>query len=54
MVLKRAWNSADLNDDVNNKMIEFANRGFRSLGIAYADGDGRDGQVRHLVPTLAR
>jgi len=46
VVLKRAWNSAELNDAVNNKMIEFANRGFRSLGIALAEGDGKDGETK--------
>jgi H+-transporting ATPase len=46
VVLKRAWNSAELNDAVNNKMIEFANRGYRSLGIALAEGDGKDGETK--------
>lgn len=37
VVLNRAWNKAELNDVVNNKMIEFAQRGFRSLGLAMAE-----------------
>jgi H+-transporting ATPase len=45
VVLKRAFNCAEIGDAVNNKMIEFANRGFRSLGIAMADGDGKDKSV---------
>ncbi|KAJ9508211.1 hypothetical protein QJQ45_021608 [Haematococcus lacustris] len=40
VVLRKAYNKDQLNDPVNNKMIEFANRGFRSLGLAMADGDG--------------
>ena len=49
VVLKRAHNFAELNDEVNNKMIEFANRGFRSLGIGYADGDGKDGETKWVM-----
>ena len=40
VVLGKAWNKAQIGDAVNNKMVEFANRGFRSLGVAYAEGDG--------------
>lgn len=39
-MLGKAWNKDQINDAVNNKMVEYANRGFRSLGVAYADGDG--------------
>ena len=49
MVLKKAHNSADIADDVNNKMIEFANRGFRSLGVAMAEGDGKDGETKWVM-----
>lgn len=45
VVLKRDYNMAEIADGVNNKMVEFANRGFRSLGVAYAEGDGRDGNT---------
>lgn len=30
---------------MHDKMVEFANRGFRSLGLAKADGDGLDKSV---------
>ena len=49
VVLKKAHNCAELSDDVNNKMIEFANRGFRSLGIAMAEGDGKDGATKWVM-----
>ena len=49
VVLKKAHNSADIADDVNNKMIEFANRGFRSLGIAMCEGDGKDGETKWVM-----
>ena len=52
MVLKRAHNFESLKDDVNNKMIEFANRGFRSLGIAMAEGDGKDGETKWVMVGL--
>ncbi len=37
VVLAKAWNKDDIGDSVNAKMIEFANRGFRSLGLARAE-----------------
>lgn len=40
VVLAKAWNKDDIGKAVNDKMIEFANRGFRSLGLARANGDG--------------
>eukprot|EP00195_Chlamydomonas_chlamydogama_P015211 CAMPEP_0202890410 /NCGR_PEP_ID=MMETSP1392-20130828/817_1 /ASSEMBLY_ACC=CAM_ASM_000868 /TAXON_ID=225041 /ORGANISM="Chlamydomonas chlamydogama, Strain SAG 11-48b" /LENGTH=1114 /DNA_ID=CAMNT_0049573971 /DNA_START=250 /DNA_END=3594 /DNA_ORIENTATION=+ len=40
VVLGRAYNKDEIADAVNNKMIEFANRGFRSLGVARAEGEG--------------
>jgi H+-transporting ATPase len=49
VVLKRAYNCSEINDVVNNKMIEYANRGFRSLGIAMAEGDGKDGNTKWVM-----
>lgn len=46
VVLKNAYNSADISDLINGKIVEFANRGFRALGIAKAVGDGLDGQTK--------
>ena len=40
VVLGKAHNMEQIADAVNNKMVEFANRGFRSLGVAFAEGDG--------------
>ncbi len=37
VVLAKAWNKADIADAVNGKMIEYANRGFRSLGLARSE-----------------
>ena len=45
VVLKRDSKMDEIADAVNNKMVEFANRGFRSLGVAAAEGDGKDGQT---------
>ncbi len=34
-------------------MVEFANRGFRSLGVAMAEGDGADGKTEwHMLGLL--
>lgn len=39
-----------LAESVNGKMVEFANRGFRSLGLAMAEGDGSDGKTEfHML-----
>ncbi|PNH02174.1 Plasma membrane ATPase [Tetrabaena socialis] len=40
VVLGRAYNKEQLAESVNSKMVEFANRGFRSLGVAMTEGDG--------------
>lgn len=48
-MLKRAHNAAAIGDAVNNKIVEFANRGFRSLGVARADGDGSGETVWEMV-----
>lgn len=40
VVLSKAWNKDAIGDAVNQKMIDFANRGLRSLGLAMAKGDG--------------
>ena len=52
VVLKRAHNAAGLADEVNNMMIEFANRGFRSLGLAMAEGDGEIFGSEFEFPTV--
>ena len=52
VVLKRAWNADEIGDAVNNKMVEFANRGFRSLGVALAEGDGKDGVTKWTMVGL--
>mmetsp|Transcript_24189 Transcript_24189/g.43300 ORF Transcript_24189/g.43300 Transcript_24189/m.43300 type:complete len:1063 (-) Transcript_24189:267-3455(-) len=43
VILNKSVNKDKIADAVNNKMLEFANRGLRSLGISLAQGDGRDG-----------
>lgn len=40
MVLKRAHNFSEIHQEVENKIIEFANRGFRALGVGLAEGEG--------------
>lgn len=53
MVLGKAYNKDTLADNVNAKMVEFANRGFRSLGVAMAEGDGADGKHEwHMLALL--
>ncbi|GLI62247.1 hypothetical protein VaNZ11_004843 [Volvox africanus] len=53
VVLNRAYNKDKLADSVNAKMVEFANRGFRSLGVAMAEGDGADGKTEwHMLGLL--
>ncbi|KAG1652728.1 hypothetical protein FOA52_007442 [Chlamydomonas sp. UWO 241] len=46
VILKKAWNCDEIKEAVDAKMVEFAQRGFRSLGVAKADGDGRDGVTK--------
>ncbi|KAG2433300.1 hypothetical protein HXX76_008366 [Chlamydomonas incerta] len=53
VVLNKAYNKDTLADNVNSKMVEFANRGFRSLGVAMAEGDGADGKHEwHMLALL--
>jgi H+-transporting ATPase len=45
VVLAKAWNKAEIDTVVNDKITDFANRGFRALGLAIAQvrcvcGDG--------------
>ncbi|KAI8467454.1 MAG: putative plasma membrane-type proton ATPase [Monoraphidium minutum] len=40
VVLKRAHNVGDIKKPVEAKIVEYANRGFRALGIGYAEGEG--------------
>ncbi|KAG2497004.1 hypothetical protein HYH03_005008 [Edaphochlamys debaryana] len=53
VVLGKSYNKERLADSVNAKMVEFANRGFRSLGVAMAEGDGADGKTEwHMLALL--
>lgn len=38
--MRNAHNRADIEEDCTAKITEYANRGFRGLGIAKAPGDG--------------
>ncbi|PRW57643.1 plasma-membrane proton-efflux P-type ATPase isoform B [Chlorella sorokiniana] len=40
VVVRNAHNKAEIEDDCTHKITEYANRGFRGLGIAKAEGDG--------------
>lgn len=42
VVLKKAQNQAEIEQKVNDKITEFAQRGFRSLGVALAEGQTGD------------
>lgn len=46
IVRDKAWNKDQISDGINNKIVEFANRGFRALGVARAEGDGLDGNTK--------
>lgn len=46
VVLRNAHNSSEITEFINGKIVEFANRGFRALGIAKANGDGGDGVTK--------
>ncbi|GFR50748.1 hypothetical protein Agub_g13014 [Astrephomene gubernaculifera] len=53
VVLNKSYNKDKLAESVNGKMVEFANRGFRSLGVAMAEGDGSDGKNEwHMLGLL--
>ncbi len=49
VVLKKAYNYAEIGDAVHNKITEFAGRGFRALGVATAPDDGTDGKYAFLL-----
>ncbi len=38
--MRNAWNKAEIEEECTKKIVEYANRGFRALGIAKAQGDG--------------
>ena len=38
IVVGKAWNKSDIEADCTKKITEYANRGFRGLGVARADG----------------
>jgi H+-transporting ATPase len=40
VVVRNAHNRAEIEEDCTAKITEYANRGFRGLGIAKAQGDG--------------
>jgi hypothetical protein len=40
VVVRNAHNAAEITDVCNEKITEYANRGFRALGISKAPGDG--------------
>lgn len=46
VVVSKAHNKDEIKKAMDDKMIEFANRGFRSLGLARAEGDGVDGNTK--------
>nr|P54210.1 RecName: Full=Plasma membrane ATPase; AltName: Full=Proton pump [Dunaliella acidophila]AAB49042.1 plasma membrane proton ATPase [Dunaliella acidophila] len=52
VVLAKAWNAQALDGPVNEKIKEYAGRGFRSLGIAMAEGDGKDGTKWEMLAVL--
>jgi H+-transporting ATPase len=41
VILKMATNAGDVKDDVEKTILDFAGRGFRSLGVARADEEGK-------------
>jgi H+-transporting ATPase len=45
VVLKRARNVDEISTEVHDKITEFASRGFRSLGVAMAEGSSGDRYV---------
>ncbi|KAK9798585.1 hypothetical protein WJX73_003965 [Symbiochloris irregularis] len=51
VVLRKSSDKEKIEKDVNDKIVEFANRGYRSLGIAKADGDSKD-PTWHFVGLL--
>lgn len=39
-MLKRAYNFSEIHEPVEQKIIEYANRGYRALGFGIAQGAG--------------
>jgi H+-transporting ATPase len=54
VILRQAYNAKDIDKTVNGKIVEYANRGFRSLGLARAAGDGLNGMVSewHMLAVI--
>ncbi|PSC74572.1 plasma-membrane proton-efflux P-type ATPase [Micractinium conductrix] len=49
VVVRNAHNAAEIEADCTAKITEYANRGFRGLGIAKAAGDGSSGTTWEMV-----
>ncbi len=49
VVVRNAWNKDAIEVGCNDKIVEYANRGFRALGVARADGDGSAGTKWEMV-----
>ena len=49
VVVRNAWNKDAIEVGCNAKITEYANRGFRALGVARADGDGSTGTKWEMV-----
>jgi hypothetical protein len=47
-VVRNAHNRAEIEEDCTAKITEYANRGFRGLGIAKAQGDGSGARPESL------
>lgn len=45
IVVRKSWNKDEIEEACTTKITEYANRGFRGLGVARADGDGNDGKT---------
>lgn len=44
VVQGKAHNAKELEGPVNERMADFASRGYRALGLAWCDGDGKEDQ----------
>lgn len=49
VVVRNAWNKDQIEAGCTEKITEYANRGFRALGVARADGDGSNGTKWEMV-----
>lgn len=49
VVVRNAYNKDDIETVSNDKITEYANRGFRALGVARAEGDGANGTKWEMV-----